>query len=75
VNVNKYAKAIVAAVLSGGTAFESASGSTGHRLVLGLIAAVVTGVVTWGVPNQVVTELKTVVSTFDAPTQITPAVK
>lgn len=67
--LNRYTKAIVAGVLAGGTTFESASGATGHRLVLALVAAVVVGVTTWGVPNEVTTELTAVASavehTFD----------
>ena len=74
-NVNKYAKAIVAAVAAGYTAFAAAGGSTGHQLVIGLVAAIVTGVITWGVPNDVATELQAIEGyVHDLPTQPFPVV-
>jgi hypothetical protein len=76
--MNKYAKAIVAAVLAGASAFATAPGSDGHRLILAVVAAVVTGLVTWGVPNTVTTELKAIAGTIEhtatGATQVFPQV-
>jgi hypothetical protein len=59
---NKYAKAIVAAVVAGGSTFYSALDvhvSVGHALVLALIAVIAVGAVGWGVPNNIDEEVET----------------
>jgi hypothetical protein len=72
-NVAKIAKALVAGVTAGYGVFEattSTGGSMARAALLGGIAAVVTGVITWGVPNAVEAELTAVAGTIE--TALTP---
>jgi hypothetical protein len=92
--MDKFAKCISAFVVTFATAFYEAQNahlSAGRSILLALVGGLATGVVTWGVPNKVATEVKEIAtdagaivtgSVFspgaapvDSPTTILPRVK
>lgn len=57
--MNKFAKCIVAGVTAGFGSYEAAGGGTsGAAVVAAIVAMVATGVITWGVPNAVATDVR-----------------